>query len=91
MAAKRKQLVVMVSSTVYGIEELLERVYAILVNFGYEVWMSHKETLPVFPDKTAFENCLQAVRLHRLNIENDLHPMYLNGRLEGICRGWKIY
>ena len=61
MAAKRKQLVVMVSSTVYGIEELLERVYAILASFGYEVWMSHKGTLPVFPDKTAFENCLQAV------------------------------
>ncbi len=61
MAAKRKKLVVMVSSTVYGIEELLERVYAILTSFGYEVWMSHKGTLPVLPDKTAFENCFQAV------------------------------
>ena len=62
MATKRKRLVVMVSSTVYGIEELLERVYAILTNFGYEVWMSHKGTVPVFPDKTAFENCLHAVQ-----------------------------
>ena len=61
MAGKRKQLVIMVSSTVYGIEELLERVYAILTNFGYEVWMSHKGTMPVFPDKSAFENCLHAV------------------------------
>jgi len=59
--AKKKKLIVMVSSTVYGIEELLERIYAILNNFGYEVWMSHKGTLPVFPDKTAFENCLHAV------------------------------
>lgn len=42
MATKRKRIVIMVSSTVYGIEELLERVYAILTNFGYEVWMSHK-------------------------------------------------
>ncbi len=52
----------MVSSTVYGIEELLDRVYAILTNFGYEVWMSHKGTIPVLPNKTAFENCLYAVR-----------------------------
>ena len=61
MAKKRKSLVVMVSSTVYGIEELLDRVYAILTNFGYEVWMSHKGTVPVLPTKTAFENCLDAV------------------------------
>ena len=61
MAKKQKPLVVMVSSTVYGIEELLDRVYAILTNFGYEVWMSHKGTVPVLPDKTAFENCLDAV------------------------------
>jgi hypothetical protein len=61
MAAKKDKLVVMVSSTVYGIEELLERVYAILTNFGYEVWMSHKGTLPVFPNRSAFDNCLCAV------------------------------
>ena len=52
----------MVSSTVYGIEELLDRVYAILTNFGYEVWMSHKGTVPVLPNKTAFENCLDVVQ-----------------------------
>lgn len=40
--AKKKKLIVMVSSTVYGIEELLECIYAILTRFGYEVWMSHK-------------------------------------------------
>jgi hypothetical protein len=61
MAKKQKRLIVMVSSTVYGIEELLDRVYAILTNFGYEVWMSHKGTVPVLPNKTAFENCLDAV------------------------------
>jgi hypothetical protein len=60
--AKRPKLIVMVSSTVYGIEELLDRVYAILTNFGYEVWMSHKGTVPVLPNKTAFENCLYAVK-----------------------------
>jgi hypothetical protein len=59
--AKKKKLIVMVSSTVYGIEELLERIYAILTRFGYEVWMSHKGTMPVVSTKSAFDNCLHAV------------------------------
>ena len=52
--AKKKPLIVMVSSTVYGVEELLERIYAILTRFGYEVWMSHKGTVPVISTKSAF-------------------------------------
>ena len=59
--AKKKPLIAMVSSTVYGIEELLERIYAILTRFGYEVWMSHKGTVPVISTRSAFENCLHAV------------------------------
>ena len=51
----------MVSSTVYGLEEMLERVYTLLTSYGYEVWMSHKGTVPVFSHQTAFENCLRAV------------------------------
>lgn len=51
----------MVSSTVYGIEELLDLIYTLLSSFGYEVWMSHKGTVPVFSNQTAFENCLKAV------------------------------
>lgn len=61
MARKKRKLVVMVSSTVYGIEELLERIYAILTRFGYEVWMSHKGTVPVISTQSAFDNCLHAV------------------------------
>lgn len=58
----KQKLVIMVSSTVYGIEELLERVFAILTNIGYEVWMSHKGTVQVWPiGKIAFDNCLEAV------------------------------
>lgn len=61
-SAKRKPLVIMVSSTVYGIEDLLDQVYAILSNIGYEVWMSHKGTVQIWPiGKTAFDNCLEAV------------------------------
>ena len=51
----------MVSSSVYGVEELLERVYSLLTAFGYEVWMSHKGTIPVSSSQTAFESCLAAV------------------------------
>lgn len=61
MTVKNEKLKVMVSSTVYGIEELLDRIYALLTAFGYEVWMSHKGTVPVFSNRSAFDNCLQAV------------------------------
>jgi hypothetical protein len=60
-ATGNKRLTVMVSSTVYGIEELLEQIYATLTTFGYDVWMSHKGTLPVSSTRTAFENCLHGV------------------------------
>ncbi len=35
MKKPTKKLTVLVSSTVYGIEELLERVYALLTDYGY--------------------------------------------------------
>ncbi len=58
---KDKKLTIMVSSTVYGIEELLKRIYTLLTAFGYETWMSHKGTMPVFSSQSAFENCLMGV------------------------------
>lgn len=65
MPARRKvatkRPVIMVSSTVYGVHELLERIYALLTQYGYEVWCSHTGTVPVFSTNTAFENCLAAV------------------------------
>ncbi len=61
MPRKNIKLTIMVSSTVYGIEELLDRIYTLLTAFGYEVWMSHKGTMPVFSNKSAFENCIRAV------------------------------
>lgn len=59
-------ITIMVSSTVYGSEDVLDRVYDLLTSFGYEVWMSHKGTLPVFSNKSAFENCLEGVRQCRV-------------------------
>lgn len=61
MTAKVKKPTIFVSSTVYGIEELLDRIYTLLTLFEYEVWMSHKGTLPVRSDRTAFDNCLAGV------------------------------
>ncbi len=60
MGMKRKRIL-MVSSAVYGFEELLDRLYTELVGFGYEVWMSHKGTMPVDPKLTALESCKKAV------------------------------
>ena len=52
---------VMVASPVYGVESLLDQVYAVLDGFGYKVWMSHKGTVPIDPKLSNFENCLAAV------------------------------
>ena len=56
------RLSIMVSSTVYGVEDLLEQIYAMLSGFGYEVWCSHKGTVTVYPHRTALDSCLDAVR-----------------------------
>jgi hypothetical protein len=59
--ASKKPPIIMVSSTVYGIEELLDRIYAILTQFGYEVWSSHAGTMPTNSSVSAFDNCIKAV------------------------------
>jgi len=56
-----KKLAIMVSSTVYGNEELLDRIYTLLTVSGYDVWMSHKGTMPVFSNRSAFDNCIYGV------------------------------
>lgn len=56
-----QKLKVMVSSTVYGNEALLDRVFALLKSFGYTVWSSHAGTLPIIPHASAYETCLAAV------------------------------
>jgi len=77
-----KKPVLFVSSTVYGNEQLLDRIYPILTGFGYEVWMSRKGTVPINPGETAFQSCLRAVD------ECDLFlciitPSYGSGKEEG--------
>jgi hypothetical protein len=55
------RLRLMVSSTVYGLQDQLDQVFAMLEGYGYEVWMSHKGTLPTNPRMSNFANCLKAV------------------------------
>ena len=78
----KNRLTIMVSSTVYGIEELLDQVYALLNGFGYEVWMSHKGTVPIYPDKTAFESCLLAAERCDLFLAI-ITPQYGSGVVNG--------
>ena len=54
--------IVIVSSSVYGFEQTLDQIYAVLLTFGYRVWMSHNNTLPVNSNFSNFENCLRAVK-----------------------------
>ena len=81
MAAPRKDKkpVILVSSTVYGIEELLERIYAILTQFGYEVWSSHAGTMPTNSNLSAFDNCIEAVRNCNLFLGNPTTTYYGSG------------
>jgi hypothetical protein len=88
--AKAKKLTVMVSSTVYGIEELLDRIYSLLTGYGYEVWMSHKGTLPVVSHRTAFENCLAAVEKCDLFL-GLITPQYGSGRDRKSRRFWMTF
>ena len=57
----QRKLRIMVSSAVYGYQEFLDRIYDLLVALGYEVWMSHKGTIPVCSDCDTLENCMHGV------------------------------
>ena len=57
LGGSHRKLKVMVSSAVYGYQEFLDRIYDLLVALGYEVWMSHKGTIPVLSDCDTLENC----------------------------------
>ena len=78
-AAEPTRPVIMVSSTVYTIENLLDQVFATLNGFGYDVWMSHAGTVPVDPQKSNFENCLDAVE-HCDVFLGLITPFYGSGR-----------
>lgn len=82
MRTAKGRVTLMVSSTVYGIEELLEQVYALLTGFGYEVWASHMGTVTVYPTQTALESCMTAVRDCDLFL-SIITPRYGSGVVDG--------
>lgn len=57
----KAKITVMVSSSVYGMEDQLTQLFGLLQGYGYRVWMSHAGTVPLTPGKSALENCLLAV------------------------------
>ena len=60
-APEKRRVRILVSSVVYGYEDFLESIYAILENFGYEVMMSHKGTIEIDPNISAMSSCEKAV------------------------------
>jgi hypothetical protein len=61
---------------------LLAQVHALLSGFGYEVWCSHKGTVRVYPNLTAFEDCMEAVRRCDLFL-SIITPHYGSGKVGG--------
>jgi hypothetical protein len=82
---KPKKLTIPVSSPVYGIEELLERIYSYLTAFGYELWLSHKGTVAVNPNESNADNCLKAVSISDLRVI-DLYEDAIQNRVDPINR-----
>lgn len=58
---KKAKLKLMLSSAVYGMEDRLDQIHGLLTGYGYQVWNSHKGSLPVVPGLSAFDTCLAAV------------------------------
>lgn len=81
MTSERKPIV-LVASTVYHYEELLERIYGLLTTLDYEVWMSHKGTPPVSSELSNLENCQMAVEKCDLFL-GIITPEYGTGIIDG--------
>jgi hypothetical protein len=56
-----RKIKIMVGSTVYGFENELYQIVALLYSMGYEVLNSHVGTIKVNPNLSNLENCLNAV------------------------------
>ena len=62
MNAERNHIKVFVSSTVYEFETELNRVFAMLDSFGYDVCMSKEGTIPLNSRLSNLINCVNAVK-----------------------------
>lgn len=61
MVAERNHIKVFVSSTVYNFEDILNKVYALLDGMGYDVYISHKGTIPLDSASSNADNCVMGV------------------------------
>lgn len=59
--AEPRRLCVFVSSVVTGYQDLLDGIYALLTQQGFEVCMSHKGTVLVDSGDQAYDSCLRQV------------------------------
>lgn len=60
-ATNKKKLTIMVSSTVYDSEDVLDQIAAILRSFGYDVVMSKEGSVYVPANSTPEQACIEAV------------------------------
>lgn len=61
MANKRNHIKVFVASTVYNFENDLDRIYNLIDNYGYDVYMSHKGSIPLDSKQSNLKNCTSGV------------------------------
>lgn len=54
------KITIMVASTVYGFQDQLAQICAILEGYGYQVWNSHIGTIPLHPGRSNQQICIDA-------------------------------
>jgi Domain of unknown function (DUF4062) len=61
MVAERNHIKVFVASTVYNFQPNLDRIYELLDGLGYDVFMSHKGTIPLDSSASNLKICTDGV------------------------------
>jgi len=61
MTNERNHIKVFVASTAYNFESDLDRIYILLDNLGYDVYMSHKGSIPLDSKLSNLKNCTNGV------------------------------
>ena len=82
MAEKRNHIKVFVASTVYNFESDLNRIYELLDNLGYDVYMSHKGSFPLNSKLSNLKNCTNGVEDCDLFV-GFIRPDYGSGVIDG--------
>lgn len=81
MIAKRNHIKIFVASTIYNFEYQLDKIYELLDNYGYDVYMSHKGTVLLNSDESNKQNCLNGVKEADIFI-GFIRPSYGSGVLK---------